>query len=311
MTQKKGSASAARRSDVYRAGAQARPKTNAAAAQRTVRKSSAPAKNGKKTPPEHDRAAIVLGLLIAALAVVLIVHLTANATVKQVTVKYTQEAAKAASEKRITDDEFIRQAGIVSRKMSDIDLWREEAADNIARMPGFLLDSIKKTSNSSVQLVIGARIPVAVLSTGSGYITIDKDKYIIDKKASYSDGESILVDGISLRNPTVGQPAVDVSTDDRLENALYVINILRDNRLTPYFTNIHMLAENEVRLVSAYDISVIINMWFRETFAEDLTATVQVLNEKGAKRQTGWIYAVNGNITWHEDADYFSPIKGK
>ena len=277
----------------------------------TARRANAARTSKKRSSGKPDWGVVFLLFVIAGLVVLLITKLTGPSTVRQVAVKLSREAAQAASVKGFTDDDFIRQSGAINRKMSEISVWEKEAGDSIARMPGFVLQGIVKTSSSSVQLQIDARTPIAVLSTGSGYISIDADKYIIEKKTSYADGESILIDGISLRNPTVGQLAVDVSTDDRLENALYVVKVLRDNNIIGYFTNIHMLGDQEVRLVSTYDIPVIINMWFKETFSSDLVATVRVLSEKGAQNLTGWIYAVNGNIAWHEDADYFSPIKGK
>ena len=311
MAQNRETVAARRASNVQRGSTQKRPIANKTTGTSNKNRASVPAQKNKKASSGPDKGLLFLIAVIVALAVVLLVKLTGSSTVKEVSVKYTQQAARAAAERGLTDADFIRQSGVMSRKMSDINQWKQEAADNIATLPGFLLNDVKKISSSGVQLEIGMRTPAAVLSTGSGYITIDRETYIIEKKTTYSDKESILVDGISLRNPTVGQLAVDVSTDGRLENAMYVIGILEDNHLTSYFTNIHMLADNEVRLVSTYDIPVIINMWFKDTFADDLTATVQVLNEKGGKNQSGWIYAVNGNITWHEDADYFSPIKGK
>ncbi len=258
-----------------------------------------------------DKGAALVCAIILVLVILLIVNLTGSAKVKQVTVKYAANAKQKAAAEQLSDVDFIRQSGVMNKTMNKIDAWSVEAKDKIAQLNGYVLTGVSKTSSSGVELQISVRTPYAVLSTGGSYVTIDKEKYIIDKKTTYKDNECILVDGVSLRSPTVGQIAADAGTDDRLENALYVINVLNNHDLRRYFSNIHMLSGNEVRLVSTYNISVILNLWFKDSFDEDIRGSVQVLNEKGPQRLTGWIYAVNGNITWHEDEDYFSPIKGK
>ena len=258
-----------------------------------------------------DKGALVPALIVIALIVTLAIHFFGSAKVKQVSVKLTEAArAQAASEMR-TDADFIRQAAVMNREMGDIDTWTDEAKDRIAEMPGYVLLAVNKTGSTAVELEITVRTPYAVLSTGGGYVAIDKDKFIVDKRQTNEHSDLMVVDGITLRNPIVGQPAADTSTDDRLENAMYVLNIIHQNDLKPYFTTIHMMEDNEVRLVSIYSTQVRMSLWFKDSFANDLKGTIQVLNERSQKQQTGWIYAVNGNISWHEDADHFTPIKGK
>ncbi|MBQ3667949.1 MAG: hypothetical protein II920_01855 [Clostridia bacterium] len=260
---------------------------------------------------QFDIPNLAIAAVVVILVIVLLVILFKPVRVEKVTVTYSGIAAQKAQNDGFSDIDFIRISGVTNRKMSEMNEWRISARDGIASLGGYELDGINKTSRTGVELVISARVPMAVISTGAGYLTIDSEQYIVEKKSTYTKGTYILINGVNLRNTTVGQIARDYSTDGRLENAMKVLKIIYMGSWQNYFTDIYMADNKEVWLFSVYNIPVKLSLWYEDTMEKDIAASVQVLIEKGSQKASGEIIAVNGNVYWDEDDDDFQLIKGK
>ena len=276
------------------------------------------ASEGKKRPKYRlDKGALVADAVVLGLIVLLVVLLTNPARgggrgrIKQVTVKLSEEARQKAVQENITEEDFIRNTRVMGQKIGEIEKLGQDAADTIMSM-GYVLDDIRKVSATAIEMHISARVPVAVVSSGGWYVYIDKEGYITDKKSTYTKGSSLLIDGVKLTNANVGLKAEDGSTDERLQNALTVVEIIRRNNWQQHFTDIYMRENKDVWLLSAYGIPIKMNIrkQFADTFEQDLLLAVRILLERKALNQTGQITSIDGDAYWKEDAGEFYSIKG-
>ncbi len=255
---------------------------------------------------------LVIAVITAALAVtLLLIIILKPSRVKQVTVNYTDFAARKAAQDGLSDADFIRTSGVMGKRMNELSDWSIVAADNIASMGGYELTEVKKTGSSAIGLSISARYALAVVKTGGWYYTIDSDGYIVDRGSQPKSDQYIRINGVSLRNPIVGQTAQDTDTEGRLKNAIEIIKLLILRSWNDYFTDIHMMDNKGVWLISKYNIPVKLSLWYEDTLENDIANAVYVIDRYRQSGLTGKVTSVNGHAYWDEDMDEFYQIKGK
>ncbi|MBR6499841.1 MAG: hypothetical protein IKT23_09170, partial [Clostridia bacterium] len=172
----------------------------------------------------------------------------------------------------------------------------------IASMGYFKLDGIR-VNGTSANLVISVRTPLVTVSTAGKYVTLDEDKYVLRISDVLTGAEPIKVYGAELRYPAQGEITTGVTS--KLDDAIEIAKIIRDNGLTGVFTDISMLDNQEVRLSTYKGVPVKINLRFDVATSLDIAKSML---DKGVNDGSIEVAGENG---YHKPApDDFQSTKG-
>ena len=208
---------------------------------------------------------------IVLVAALLLLYVFPSSRVEKVYVSYVGSARDKAAGRGLTDMDFVRASGITGMKTGDKSEWEQQARRNIASMGYFKLDDVR-LSGSNAYLVISVRTPLITVSTAGKYVTLDEDKYVLSISDRLTGTEPIKVFGAELRYPAQGE--VTTGVNSRLDDALGIAIVIRDNGLTGVFTEISMLDNQEVRLSTYKGVPVKINLRFDVATSLDIAKSM-------------------------------------
>lgn len=229
---------------------------------------------------------------VAAIAVIiLLVWLIPGHEIEIVEVRFLGDAGIMAENLGYSDEDIIRMSKVRGEKYGDkIKL----AAGNAILASGyFIMEELKEVDNGCVELVISARKPLAVISSGGKYVTVDEERYVLKVSPVYDENtEPVLVQGVSLMTPVAGLQVNPELIDEKLDNALAIAKVIRDRGYRSCFTGMTMQEKEFVTLSTARGIPVRISMRF--DFAEDLALAWEILAED-PKLEKCTLEVVNGH----------------
>ncbi|MBR5986722.1 MAG: hypothetical protein IK019_09970 [Clostridia bacterium] len=256
-----------------------------------------------KTAEKDGRTAtLVIVACIVLIAALLIIYALPDSRVKNVQVSYLGSAREKAVNLGLTDADFVRRSGVTGQKIGNRSEWEKQAQRNIASMGYFKLDGIR-VSGTSANLVISVRTPLVTVSTAGKYVTLDEDKYVLSISDVLTGAEPIKVYGAELRYPAQGEITTGVTS--KLDDAIEIAKIIRDNGLTGVFTDISMLDNQEVRLSTYKGVPVKINLRFDVATSLDIAKSML---DKGVNDGSIEVAGENG---YHKPApDDFQSTKG-
>lgn len=256
-----------------------------------------------KTAEKNGRTVtLIITVCIVFLLVLLVIYLLPETRVSQVQVSYLGAAREKAASMGLADADFVRRSEVTGQKVGAKAEWEVQAKRRIASMGYFRLDEVR-LDGSSANLIISARTPLATISTAGRYVTLDEDKYVLSITDKLTGKEPIRVYGAELRYPTLGE--VTMGVNQRLDEALEIAKVIRDNGLTGVFTEISMLENREVRLGTYSGVPVKINLRFDVATSLDIAKSML---DKGVDE--GSIEVAGENGYYKPVQDTFQSING-
>ncbi|MBR7041512.1 MAG: hypothetical protein IKI24_06705 [Clostridia bacterium] len=257
---------------------------------------------GKTAERDGRTATIVIVACIVLIAALLLIYALPASRVKTVHVSYVGAARDKAAGMGLTDTDFVRASGVTGQKSGSKSEWEDQAKHGVASLGYFKLDEVR-LSGSSANLIISARTPLATISTAGKYVTLDEDKYVLTISDRLTGTEPIKVFGAELRYPAQGE--VTTGVNSRLDDALIIAKVIRDNGLTGVFTEISMLDNQEVRLATYKNVPVKINLRFDVATSLDIAKSML---DKGVNDGSIEVAGENG---FHKPApDFFQSSNG-
>jgi len=234
--------------------------------------------------------AVVIGLIL----VLCICLLFKKTYITEVTVAYTSEyAASKAAEMGYSDSDFIKFSSLTGVETNDVDSMEQSVSEAITSNTGyFVLDSIRKITEDSIQLVLSAKQAAFSVKTGSNYIVIDSKLTILEVAAAPKK-DLINVDGITIKQDILGTTASD--TDGKIKHALGILDVINQNGYNGIFTGFKMCDQKEVMLYTSSDVPVVINLRYS---VDSSLAIAKSMLARGLS---------NGRIEVVNDYGYFIP----
>ena len=248
-----------------------------------------PAQRGSGIKINKD-AVIKIGS-VAAIIIILLAWLIPGREIEIVEVRYLGDAGITAANLGYSDEDIIRLSKVRGEKYSD---KLKLAAGNAILTSGyFIMEDLKEVDNGCVEIVVSARKPLAVISSGGKYVTVDEERYVLKVSSVYDEKtEPVLVQGVSLMTPVAGLQVNPELIDEKFDNALAVAKVIRDRDYRSCFTAMTMQEKEFVTLSTSRGIPVRISMRF--DFADDLALAREILAEDpGLKKCT--LEVVNGH----------------
>lgn len=272
------------------------------------KKSQRPA--GKQTRMTFDSLtplAKALAILMIA-AVVILVLVFRNPKIEKVDIEYRGDALSTAQSLQMTDKDFIVISNVMGQgTRRGTDKLKLSAQNRIAQTGYFILEELQFTGEHRARLVISVRSPMAVISSGGKYVTVNTESYVLRVSSEYdSETEPLLVRGVTLTAPVPGQKVYSDGTDERLEDALTIASIIYEKGYHDMFTDFSLLENRFVVLNTKRGIPVRMNMRFSP--AEDLALAREMLND--TKLNNCHIEVENGNGYYQPDDSQNYVIRG-
>lgn len=228
---------------------------------------------------------------VAAIIIILLAWLIPGREIEIVEVRYLGDAGITAANLGYSDEDLIRLSKVRGEKYSD---KLKLAAGNAILTSGyFIMEDLKEVDNGCVEIVVSARKPLAVISSGGKYVTVDEERYVLKVSSAYDEKtEPVLVQGVSLMTPVAGLQVNPELIDEKFDNALAVAKVIRDRDYRSCFTAMTMQEKEFVTLSTSRGIPVRISMRF--DFADDLALAREILAEDpGLEKCT--LEVVNGH----------------
>lgn len=210
----------------------------------------------KKKANVNPLVALVLVIVLVVACIVALKELI-NPKIKYIDVSLTSAARSRMQISGMDETEFIRHSNLLGKNYLKHKGFYEDAKNRIDGMGFYILTDLKMTGRRSVTLFIDARQPMAIVSSGGKYITVDRDAHVLEIAMERTKG-LILINGVVLKNPKTGQTASE--TTSYLSDALEIASIITENRYDGVFTEITMRENKEVFLKSNVSVPVIINL---------------------------------------------------